>query len=120
MTMSEVAMSRTHAPFVVLDVGCPHREWSYWLCAAALEPGLTTWVGTAWGDVMAGQSGCEPTPLSMTLTREMYEFVIQGQHPSTAPHTLRSYLTQQAIEVLHRHGLQPIREKCLWNDDIPL
>jgi len=113
-------MSRTHAPFVVLDVGCPHREWSYWLCAAALEPGLTTWVGTAWGDVMAGQSGCEPTPLSMTLTREMYEFVIQGQHPSTAPHTLRSYLTQQAIEVLHRHGLQPIREKCLWNDDIPL
>lgn len=112
-------MNRTHAPFIVLDVDCPHLEWSYWLCAAALEPGLPTWVGPAWGDVMAGHSRREPATLSITLTREMYEFVIQGEHPSTAPHTVRYYLTQQAIEVLQRHRLQPIREERQCNDDIP-
>lgn len=112
-------MRKRLSPFVVVEVGSHGHEWSYWLCAAALEPALPTWVGPVWGELMAGRAGQGPAILPVTLTREMYEFVIEGEHPSTAPHTVQYYLTQQAAEVLRRHNLQPIPEKRQWNDDIP-
>lgn len=114
-------MSESLSPFVIVEVQAAQREWSYWLCAAALEPALPTWVGPAWGELLARQAGSEPTALPVTLTRDLYTQLTAEDCPSAIPTIVQHFLTEQAVEVLRRHGIQPIRETspCQLNDHIP-
>ncbi len=114
-------MTKCLPPLVVVEVDAEGHQWSYWLCAAALEPALPTWVGPPWGELMAALPGREPSALPVTLTHDLYKQLTAEDCPSAVPIIVQHLLTEQAVEVLRRHGLQPIREKrpCQFDDHIP-
>lgn len=114
-------MSESPAPFIIVEVPAALPELSYWKCAATLEPALPTWVGPAWGQVLSTPIDPETMRLSVVLTRDLYVQMIEDDYPSTAPLTLHHQLTQQALEILRRHGLQPVpvAKAAECDDEIP-
>lgn len=102
-------MSESLAPFIIVEVKAAPPELCYWKCAAALEPALPTWVGPAWGQLLSTPIGPETALLPVLLTRDLYVQLIEEDCPSTAALTLRHQLTEHALDILRRHGLQPIR-----------
>lgn len=101
-------MSNTIAPFVIVDIEATLPQLAYWKCAAALEPGLPSWVGPAWGQLLAMPIEHSTASLPVLLTRDLYVQMMQEECPGSVPINVEHQLTQQALEILRRHGLQPI------------
>lgn len=106
------------APFVIVEIKAAQPELSYWKCAAALEPALPTWVGATWGELLSTPIDRETGILPVLLTRDYYRQLIEEDCPSAAPIIVRHQLDQHALDILRRHGLQPIpKPKCVEPDD---
>lgn len=106
------------APFVIVEIRAAQPELAYWKCAAALEPALPTWVGPTWGELLSTPIDRETGTLPVLLTRDYYRQLIEEDGPSAAPITVYYFLSEHAVEILRRHGLQPIlKPKCDEPDD---
>lgn len=101
-------MSETLAPFVIVELKVAAPELTYWKCAAALEPALPTWVGPAWGQLLPKQNDARTASVPVLLTRDFYMQMIEEDCPSAVPILVEHQLTQHALEILRRHGLQPV------------
>lgn len=102
-------MNESIAPFVIVEIDAPLPDVSYWKCAAALEPALPTWVGPAWGQLLATPIDPDKKCLPVVLTRDLYQQMgEEWDHHGIVPINVGYMLTQQASEILKRHGLQPI------------
>jgi len=114
-------MSESLAPFIIVEVKATQPELSYWKCAAALEPALPTWVGPAWGQLLSTPIDPETAALPVLLTRDLYVQMIEEDCPSTVSISLHYLLTEHALEILRRHGLQrvPVTKREEPEDTIP-
>jgi len=114
-------MRESLAPFIIVEVKATPPELSYWKCAAALEPALPTWVGPAWGQLLSTPIDPETAALPVLLTRDLYVQMIEEDCPSAVSIILHHQLTEHALEILRRHGMQrvPVIKPDEPEDTIP-
>lgn len=91
-----------------VEIVVTREQIAFWTCAAALDPVPPTWLGPTWRELL--QAPVDPSQSSKTIafpTSVLAEFRSRDDR-ATMHFVLPMIITDHALSILERHGLQPI------------
>ena len=96
------------AKYRTVDIEVSRDQLVLWTCAAALEPVPPTWLGPTWAEVLATPADLARGRMMLDVpTRFLAKFTTRDDREQLF-YIVPSWLTDQALLILERHGLQPI------------
>jgi hypothetical protein len=108
-----------------IDVSSDHL--AYWRCAAALDPVPPTWAGPTWAELLSAPVDPDRESITVLFPAAFLAGFRSRDEKQTLHMLVPAIITDHALHILERHGLQPIpvnyarehRRKNASDDDIP-
>lgn len=94
-----------------IDIKVSPEELVLWKCAAALEPVPPTWAGLTWAELLATPIDPETHWMTVKLSTSFTARYRTREDRETMFLTIPLMLTEQALLILEKHGLQRIPVK---------
>lgn len=106
-----------------VDIEVTRDQLAIWTCAAALEPVPPTWLGPMWRDVLATPVDFDRFRMTLNVPMSFIDKYCSRDEREQLNMIIPYWLTEQALVILERHGLQPIPLKYTRDaepeDEIP-
>jgi hypothetical protein len=110
-----------------LDIDVSSEHLAYWKCAAALDPVPPTWAGPTWAELLSAPVDPDGSFITVLFPASFLARFRTRDEKQTLHMLVPAIITDHALHILERHGLQPIpvnfargsRRKDASDDDIP-
>lgn len=106
-----------------VDIEVTRQDFALWTCAAALEPVPPTWLGPTWRDILATPVDFDNFRMTLNVPVRFIARNFMRNEREQLSMTIPWWLTEHALMILERHGLQPIPIKYTRDaepeDEIP-
>ncbi len=110
-----------------LEIDVSSEYLTYWKCAAALDPVPPTWAGPTWAELLSAPVDPEGSFITVLFPASFLARFRSRDEKQTLHMLVPAIITDHALHILERHGLQPIpvnyarvyKSKNASDDDIP-
>lgn len=110
-----------------LEIEVSSEHLAYWKCAAALDPVPPTWAGPTWAELLSAPVDPDGSFITALFPASFLARFRSRDERQTLHMLVPAIITDHALHILERHGLQPIplnfardrTRKSASDDDIP-
>lgn len=110
-----------------LEIDVSSEHLAYWKCAAALDPVPPTWAGPTWAELLSAPVDTDRASITVLFPASFLAEFASRTEKQTMHMLVPNIITNHALHILERHGLQRIplnyaredKRKNESDDDIP-
>jgi hypothetical protein len=110
-----------------LEIDVSSEYLAYWKCAAALDPVPPTWAGPTWAELLSAPVDPDGSFITVLFPASFLDRFRSRDEKQTMHMLVPNIITNHALHILERHGLQRIplnyaredKRKNESDDDIP-
>jgi hypothetical protein len=91
-----------------VEIEVTSEQIAFWKCAAALDPVPPTWAGPTWAELLSAPVGSDTSSMTVLFPISFLSEFRSGDDKATMHFVVPSIITDHALHILERHGLQRI------------